>query len=58
MKIAKHTLVSFLFVFLTLTLIAVTIFPNKILQVFSGAGIAFLIKPFLNDHKKQKEAKT
>jgi len=58
MKIAKHTLVSLLIGFLTLTLIAVTIFPNKILQVFSGAGIAFLIKPFLNDSKKTEEVKT
>jgi hypothetical protein len=56
MKITKRTLVFFVIVFSTLTLIAVTVFFNNILQVFSGAGIAFLVKPFL-DAPKKKEAK-
>lgn len=60
MKFDKVALALFFIGSLTITLVALLVFPNQIFQVFSGSGIAFLIEPFLkgeNEVGKKKNQK-
>ena len=49
----KSTIILSIAAVVTLVFIAFAFFPSNILEVLSGAGIAFLIKPFLNDSKNK-----
>jgi hypothetical protein len=54
MKLDKHDLIFLAVGFLALTLIAVSLFPCNIPQVYAGSLLPFLLDPFLETPKPKQ----